>query len=93
MTCITKKALSNRERQRRLRERRKEEGWKRVGVWLSPDEVKILDSYGEEWLGRTVKALLSYQAANDLSEINSKRRVLKSGMTGNEIAAALLGQA
>jgi len=56
-----KKALNpatERLRQARLRERRKSEGWRRVTVWLTPQEAATLETLGDEWLGRTVKALL-----------------------------------
>ena len=56
-----KKALNpatERLRQARLRERRKSEGWRRVTVWLNPQEAATLETLGDEWLGRTVKALL-----------------------------------
>lgn len=46
-------------RQARLRERRKAEGWRRVTLWLTPQEAATLESIGDDdWLGRTVKALL-----------------------------------
>jgi hypothetical protein len=46
-------------RQQRLREKRKEDGWRRVSIWLDPTEARTLESLGDEWLGRTVKGLLS----------------------------------
>lgn len=47
------------ERQARLRAKRKAEGFKRVSVWLSPEQVANLEKHGgEPWLGRTVKAFL-----------------------------------
>lgn len=50
---------TNAARQARLRERRKELGFKRVSVWLSPEQVDRLETLGgEPWLGTTVKAFL-----------------------------------
>lgn len=50
---------TNAARQARLRERRKELGFKRVSIWLSPDQVDSLERLGgEPWLGRIVKQLL-----------------------------------
>ncbi len=46
-------------RQARLRERRKAQGFRRVSVWLSPDQVDSLERLGgEPWLGTRVKQLL-----------------------------------
>lgn len=50
---------TNATRQMRLRERRKAEGFKRISVWLSPEQISVLQYLGgEPWLGRTVKAIL-----------------------------------
>ena len=50
---------TNAARQARLRERRKAAGFKRVSVWLSPEQVDSLERLGgEPWLGRIVKQLL-----------------------------------
>ena len=50
---------TNAARQRRLREHRKELGYRRVSVWLSPDQVDRMERQGgEPWLGRIVKQLL-----------------------------------
>lgn len=50
---------TNAARQARLRERRKELGYRRVSVWLSPEQVDRMESQGgEPWLGRIVKQLL-----------------------------------
>jgi hypothetical protein len=50
----------DRERQQKLRDRRKADGWRRVSVWLSPEQAGRLERHGgDEWLGRTVKQLLS----------------------------------
>lgn len=50
---------TNAARQARLRERRKELGFKRVTVWLSPEQVDRMERQGgESWLGTTVKQLL-----------------------------------
>ena len=52
-------SATNAPRQARLRERRKAEGWRRVTVWLSPEQVATLETLGgDAWLGRTVKTLL-----------------------------------
>ncbi len=54
---------TNAARQARLRERRKAAGFKRVSVWLSPDQVDSLERQGgEPWLGRIVKQLLESAA-------------------------------
>lgn len=50
---------TERQRQQRLRDRRKEDGWKRLTIWLNPQEADILAALGDEWMGRTVKALLA----------------------------------
>ena len=50
---------TNAPRQARLRARRKADGWRRVTVWLSPEQVATLETLGgDAWLGRTVKQLL-----------------------------------
>jgi hypothetical protein len=50
---------TNAARQRRLREHRKELGFKRVSIWLSPDQVDRMERLGgEPWLGTRVKQLL-----------------------------------
>ena len=50
----------DRERQQKLRDRRKADGWRRVSVWLSPEQVATLETLGGQvWLGSTVKALLT----------------------------------
>ena len=62
MTTIKKHSYydSDRVRQAELRARRKEQGWKRVSIWLSPEQVDSLETLGgESWLGRTVKELLT----------------------------------
>lgn len=57
-------SATNAPRQRRLRERRKADGWRRVTVWLSPEQVATLETLGgEPWLGRTVKTLLARSVA------------------------------
>ena len=49
----------DRERQQKLRERRKAQGWRRITVWLSPEQAGRLETLGgDAWLGRTVKQLL-----------------------------------
>ena len=49
----------DRERQQKLRERRKAQGWRRITVWLSPEQAARLETLGgDAWLGRTVKQLL-----------------------------------
>jgi hypothetical protein len=54
---------TNAARQARLRERRKAAGFKRVSVWLSPDQVDSLERLGgEPWLGTRVKQLLESAA-------------------------------
>ena len=55
---------TNAARQARLRERRKAKGFRRVSLWLSPEQVDTLETLGgEPWLGRTVKAWLESAVA------------------------------
>ena len=55
---------TNAARQARLRERRKELGFRRVTVWLSPEQVDRMERQGGElWLGTTVKQLLESAVA------------------------------
>ena len=55
---------TNAARQARLRERRKALGFKRVSLWLSPEQVDSLETLGgEPWLGATVKAWLESAVA------------------------------
>ena len=57
-------SATNAPRQARLRERRKAQGWRRVSVWLSPEQVATLETLGgDAWLGRTVKTLLGRAVA------------------------------
>ena len=64
------------ERQARLRAKRKAEGFKRVSVWLSPEQIANLEKLGgEPWLGRTVKAFL-------------QRAVSEPGRPGKQAALA-----
>ena len=50
---------TNAARQARLRERRKELGFRRISLWLSPEQVDTLETLGGElWLGTTVKTFL-----------------------------------
>jgi len=51
----------DRQRQQRLRDRRRADGWRRVSIWLSPEQVARLAQHGgAEGLGRTVKRLLAW---------------------------------
>ena len=55
---------TNAPRQARLRAKRKADGWRRVSVWLSPEQVSTLETLGgDAWLGRTLKALLGQAVA------------------------------
>ena len=55
---------TNAARQQRLRERRKAQGFKRVSLWLSPEQVDSLERLGgEPWLGTRVKQLLESAVA------------------------------
>ena len=57
-------SATNAPRQARLRAKRKADGWRRVSVWLSPEQVAALETLGgDAWLGRTVKALLARAVA------------------------------
>ncbi len=59
MTHSTPNPVTAQLRQQDLKDRRKEEGWRRLTIWLSPQEADILQTLGDEWLGRTVKSLLA----------------------------------
>ena len=59
MTRQPERNETNAARQARLRERRKALGFKRVSLWLSPEQVDSLETLGGElWLGTTVKTFL-----------------------------------
>lgn len=59
MTRKPECSATNAARQARLRERRKAEGYRRIGIWLSPEQVNALERLGGEiWLGRTCRELL-----------------------------------
>lgn len=59
MTRQPERNETNAARQQRLRERRKELGFRRISLWLSPEQIAALETLGgEPWLGRTVKAFL-----------------------------------
>ncbi len=64
MTRQPERNETNAARQARLRERRKAKGFRRVSLWLSPEQVDTLETLGgEPWLGRTVKAWLESAVA------------------------------
>ena len=68
---------TNAARQARLRERRKEQGFKRISVWLSPDQVARLERLGgEPWLGRIVKQLLLESAVAEPARPPAKQVAL-----------------
>jgi len=57
-------SATNAPRQARLRAKRKADGWRRVSVWLSPEQVATVETLGgDAWLGRTVKTLLGRAVA------------------------------
>ncbi len=57
-------SATNAARQARLRERRKAKGFRRISLWLSPEQIAALETLGgEPWLGRTVKAWLESAVA------------------------------
>lgn len=61
----------DRQRQQSLRDRRKAAGWRRVSIWLSPEQVARLTRHGgTAGLGRTVKRLLVW-ADPDLGADNA----------------------
>ena len=61
---------TNAARQRRLREHRKELGFKRVSIWLSPEQVDSLERLGgEPWLGTRVKQLLESAVAEPAKQV------------------------
>ena len=45
-------------------DRRQEERWKRLTIWLTPEEADTLQTLGDQWLGRRVKALLADAAGH-----------------------------
>ncbi len=67
---------TNAARQARLRERRKAAGFKRITLWLSPEQVDSLERLGgEPWLGTRVKQLLD----NAVSAEPSAGRATRNG--------------
>lgn len=77
------KAETNRARQQRLRERRKELGFKRITIWLSPEQVDTLESFGgEPWLGTTVKTFLE-RAMNDNPQHGPQPDLFNSPVSDN----------
>lgn len=59
MNRTPERSETNTARQARLRERRKELGFRRISLWLSPEQVAALETLGgEPWLGTTVKTFL-----------------------------------
>ncbi|MBV5308521.1 hypothetical protein [Chromatium okenii] len=58
---------NNRIQQQRLRERRKEEGWKRVTVWVSPEVATCLQAIDPN-LGTAI-----YEVINKLSDNNHNK--------------------
>ncbi len=40
-------------------DRRRQDGWRRLTVWLNPQEADALQTLGEAWLAGTVKTLLA----------------------------------
>lgn len=83
-------ATTNAPRQARLRERRKADGWRRVTLWLSPEQAERLAALGgNAWLGRTVKQLLGdalrpgADKAGDFSTSVKKAVTAVSGTAGD----------
>ena len=80
----------DRHRQQQLRDRRKTEGWRRVSIWLSPEQAARLARHGgEAELGRTVKRLLLWAdpelgADNPLDDV--ARRADNSTVTVSDSA-------
>ena len=73
------KAETTRKRQQRLRERRKELGFKRITIWLSPGQVDTLERFGgEPWLGTTVKVFLESAVTE-----HATRPEQQAGLFGN----------
>lgn len=64
-------AMNDRLQQQKLRDRRKEAGWKRITIWLDPDDLEALALHDKDWLGTTVKALLK-SSLSDKHLISSK---------------------
>ena len=62
-------------RQQGLKHRREDEGWKRLVIWLTPQEADTLQTLGPEWLGHRVKALLA-----------ERDPILHAGTLGDSIA-------
>jgi len=63
-------AMNDRIQQQKLRDRRKELGWKRITIWLDPEELEALNQHDKDWLGTTVKALLK-SSLSDKYQVNS----------------------
>ena len=61
---------TNAARQARLRERRKAAGFRRISLWLSPDQVVSLERLGgEPWSGRIVKQLLESAVSEPAKQV------------------------
>lgn len=71
MMTTQRNAMNDRLQQQKLRDRRKEAGWKRITIWLDPDDLEALARHDKDWLGTTVKALLK-SSLSDKHLISSK---------------------
>ena len=86
---------TNAARQARLRERRKELGYRRVSLWLSPEQVDSLERQGgEPWLGSKVKQLLDNTVSAPVSDNAPAQwreadRLNKAGLSWAEIFSAI----
>ena len=79
MTRQPERNETNAARQARLRERRKAKGFRRVTLWLSPEQIKTLETLGgEPWLGRTVKAFLESAVAERARPPFNRQRCLRT---------------
>ena len=59
MTNSEPNLVTERLPQRHGNDRRNNEGWKRLTIWLTPQEADTLQTLGDAWLGRAVKDLLA----------------------------------
>ena len=82
---------TNAARQRRLRHRRKADGWRRLSVWLPPEHAAMLGTLGVDWLTSTVLELLDKRATarripQRAAHWQEAHNLHKAGLSWNEIA-------
>lgn len=79
-------------------DRRKNEGWKRLTIWLTPQEADILQTLGSAWLEDSVKALLANVIANTERPLPSQAEITADPLANpapvlaGDLAAAVLAE-